>query len=196
MIRGALIGALVIGIAGRAEAQPEVQISSRLALGGGAEFAQTEGADPGALFELALRAEVLFGDAFADRVRVGPAIDVRAANFRTIELAGGAMVLLPIGSDFGITVMAGAGYALRDPYEPVQDRSGAIALGTLALAYRPYDHFDVYGHGVALYASGRAAFAGWESWEAVIGLEVDLEFVVWSPIAFVWTAVSGGDPDG
>ncbi|AKF11171.1 hypothetical protein [Sandaracinus amylolyticus] len=194
MIARVATAALIFGLAARAEAQPDVQISSRLALGGGAEFAQTEDADPGALFELALRAEALFGDAIADRARIGPAIDVRAANFRSIELAGGAMALLPIGSDFGITLMAGAGYALRDPYEPMQDRHGAIALATLALAYRPYDHFDVYGHGVSLYASGRAAFARWESWEAVIGVEVDLEFVVWSPIAFVITAVSGRDP--
>lgn len=191
---GLLVAAAVSLASSVASAQPEVQIGSRLALGGGAEFAQTPSASPGALFELAIRAEALFGERFADRLRVGPALDVRTANFRTIEVAGGGMLLVPFGWGFAMTVMAGAGYAIRDPYQPSVDRHGAIAVATLALGYRPYDHFDPYGHGISLYASGRAAFAGWESWEAVIGLEVDLEFVVWSPVAMVVTAASGGDP--
>lgn len=177
-----------------AAAQPEVQIGSRLALGGGAEFAQTTGASPGALFELGIRAEALFGERYADRLRLGPAIDVRTANFRTIEVAGGGMLLVPFGWGFAMSLTAAAGYAARDPYEPNEDRHGAIALATLALGYRPYDHFDLYGHGISLYASGRAAFAGWEAWEITAGVEIDLEFLFWSPIAFAITALSSGDP--
>ena len=110
------------------------------------------------------------------------------------ELAGGGMVLVPFGWGFGMTVMAGAGYAIRDPYDGGGDRHGAIALATLALGYRPYDHFDPYGHGISVYASGRAAFAGWDAWQITAGVEVDLEFVFWSPFAFAATALSGSDP--
>jgi hypothetical protein len=205
--RGALSLSLALALAlalamfpgPRARAE-DVQVSARLALGGGLELAQVDDAAPGALFELALRAEALFGPPFADRFRIGPALDLRSASFRSLELAAGAMALVPLGSDFAVTAMLGAGYALRDPYEPLlpggppQGRDGALAVATLAGTYRPYDHFDAYGHGISLYASGRAAFAGWESWELTVGLEIDLELVVWSPIAFLVTALSARDP--
>lgn len=190
---GAVIAVALSLATPAAAAQPEVQIGSRLALGGGAEMPEWQG-DPSPLFELGIRAEALFGERFADRLRIGPALDLRTANFRTFEAAGGAMLLVPFGWGFALTAMAGAGYAIRDPYAAGIDRHGAIAVATLGLGYRPYDHFDAYGHGISLYASGRAAFAGWEGWEITGGVEVDFEFLFWSPFAFAATALSGGDP--
>ena len=169
-----------------------VQISARLALGGGARFPQ--GRDPDGLFELALRADALFGDPIAGRARLGPAIDLRTATFGSFELAGGVAGLVPLGSDFALTLMLGAGYALRDQGVEPAPRHGAIALATLTASFRPYDHGDAYGYAVGLYASGRAGFAGHETWEISAGLEIDLELVFVAPIRFLITSTQGGDP--
>ena len=140
----ALAIAVPAGIAS-AQAVPAgdiVQVSARLALGGGAQFPQAR--DPDGLFELALRADALFGDPIAGRARLGPAIDVRTATFGSFELAGGVAGLVPLGSDFALTLTLGAGYALRDQGVEPAPRHGAIALATLTASFRPYDHGDAY----------------------------------------------------
>lgn len=187
-----LLPASVLAIAGsaRADAVPPgdvVQISTRLAIGGGADFPALR--DVGGIFELALRADALFGDPVAGRARIGPAIDVRTATFGSLELAGGLIGLLPLGWDFALTLTVGAGYAFRD-----QGRDGAVAITTVTASFRPYDHFDAYGEAIGIYVGGRAGFAGWETWEITAGLEIDLELVFVAPIRFLITATRGGDP--
>jgi len=170
-----------------AEAQYDAQISSRLFLGGGAELPAQRPTN--AVFDFGARAEVLIGDASAQRFRIGPAIDLRTATFRTFEAAGGVAVLLPLGYDFAIEAMLGAGFAARP-----DGHDGGIGVLTLRLAYQPYDHFDCYSHGVALYGTGRAGLDG-QTWEVTGGLEIDFEFLVATPIVYVMTALSGHDPD-
>lgn len=187
----AAVGLLALGLAclapARASAQIDAQITSRLFLGGGAELpAQRPVA---ALFDFGARAELLLGDAAAQRFRIGPGIDLRTATFRTFEAAGGVAVLLPLGYDFAIEAMAGAGYAARP-----EGHDGGIAVLTLRAAYQPYDHFDCYTHGVAIYATGRAGLDG-QTWEVTGGLEIDFELLIATPIVYVITALSGHDPD-
>lgn len=180
------IGAL-FGVTTRADAQ-DAQLSTRLVVGGGGEW--PDGVDVTPLFELGLRAELLIGPARADSTRLGPAIDVRTANFGTFEAAGGAFLLLPFGYDFAGMIMLGGGYAAR-----TEGRDGAIGVVTLRAGYQPYDHFDFYSHGVSIYLSARVGLAGVETYELTAGVEIDFEFLVWSPFAFLVTAFSGGDPD-
>src|SRR5690606_19090577 len=66
----------------------DAHVSARLALGGGAYIAE-QGVDPWPLFELALRSDLLFGEARPAQVRFGPALDLRTEGFRTFEAAGG-----------------------------------------------------------------------------------------------------------
>jgi hypothetical protein len=174
-------------VASPAAAQWDAQITSRLFAGGGAEFpAQRPVA---ALADFGARGEVLFGDAAAQRFRIGPGIDLRTATFRTFEAAGGVAVLLPLGFDFAIEAMLGAGFAARP-----DGHDGGIGVLTLRAAYQPYDHFDCYSHGVAIYGTGRAGLDG-QTWEVTGGLEVDFEFLIATPIVYVITALSGHDPD-
>lgn len=192
-----LAGAALLALPGAARADPVpagdiVQISARLVLGGGARF--PAGRDADGLFELALRADALFGDPVADRARIGPAIDVRTATFGSLELAGGIAGLVPLGSDFALTLTLGAGYALREQGVEPAPRHGALALATLTASFRPYDHWDAYGYAIGLYASGRAGFAGHDTWELSAGLEIDLELVFVAPIRFLITSTQGGDP--
>lgn len=182
-----LLALVAVAAPARASAQIDAQITSRLFLGGGAELpAQRPVA---ALFDFGARAELLIGDAAAQRFRIGPGIDLRTATFRTFEAAGGLALLLPLGYDFAIEAMAGAGFAARP-----EGHDGGIAVLTLRAAYQPYDHFDCYSHGVAIYATGRAGLDG-QTWEVTGGLEIDFEFLLATPIVYVITALSGHDPD-
>jgi hypothetical protein len=187
--RPAIVAALALAslIASPAHAQLDAQISSRLFLGGGAEFPRQR--DTAAVVDFGARAEVLIGDAAANRFRLGPAIDLRTATFRTFEAAGGLALLLPLGFDFAIEATIAAGFAARPG-----GHDGGIGVLTLRAAYQPYDHFDCYSHGVAIYVSGRAGLDG-ETWEATAGLEIDFEFLVATPLVYVITALSGHDPD-
>lgn len=173
--------------AGPARAQYDAQITSRLFLGGGAEFPAQRPVS--AVFDFGARAELLVGDAAAQRFRIGPGIDLRTATFRTFEAAGGVAILLPLGLDFALEAMVGAGFAARP-----DGHDGGIGVLTLRAAYQPYDHFDCYSHGVAIYGSGRAGLDG-QTWEVTGGLEIDFEFLIATPAVYVVTALSGHDPD-
>ncbi len=187
--RWAALTVLVVAAAvpGRAGAQIDAQVTSRLFLGGGAELPAER--PVAALFDFGARAELLIGDAAAQRFRIGPGVDLRTATFQTFEAAGGVAVLLPLGFDFALEAMLGAGYAARPA-----GRDGGIGVLTLRAAYQPYDHFDCYTHGVAIYATGRAGLDG-RTWEVTGGLEIDFEFLIATPIVYVVTALSGHDPD-
>ncbi len=179
--------ALAVSAASTAHAQYDAQITSRLFVGGGAELpAQRPVA---ALLDFGVRAELLVGDAAAQRFRVGPGIDLRTATFRTFEAAAGLAVLLPLGFDFAIEAMLGAGFAARP-----DGHDGGVGVLTLRAAYQPYDHFDCYSHGVAIYGTGRGGLDG-QTWEVSAGVEIDFEFLLATPIVYVITALSGHDPD-
>lgn len=187
----AAVAALVLlcaaSAAGTARAQYDAQITSRLFVGGGAEFPAQRATN--AVLDFGVRAELLIGDAAAQRFRIGPGVDLRTATFRTFEAAGGIALLLPLGLDFAIEAMLGAGFAARP-----DGHDGGIGVLTLRAAYQPYDHFDCYSHGVAIYGSGRGGLDG-QTWEVTAGLEVDFEFLIATPAVYVVTALSGHDPD-
>lgn len=170
----------------------DVQVTSRLAIGGGVEIpVQRELA---ALFELGARLDLLVGDDRPARVRLGPGLDLRTAGFSTFEGALGLSLVLPLGMDFvlGGSILAGAAARLPGPEGP---RDGAIGVVTLRAGYQPYDHFDAYSMGLHLYVSGRWGFFAEETWEATAGVEIDLELVFVTPVRFAVLALSGGDPD-
>lgn len=170
----------------------DVQVTSRLVLGGGAELPRQR--DVSQLFELGARLDVLVGDDRPARVRLGPAMDLRTATFATFEGALGLSIVLPLGMDFvlGGSLLAGAAARLPGPEGP---RDGAIAILTVRGGYQPYDHFDAYSMGLHLYASGRWGFYGQETWEVTAGIEIDLELIFVTPVRFILLATSGGDPD-
>lgn len=168
-------------------AAAEPQVSSRLALGGGARFVED---DTDGLFDMALRSEVLFGGAGDEHVRVGPAVDIRTATFRTLEAAAGAALLLPTWRGYPIVVTTGAGWAARRDQE-----DSPIFVGTVAWGYRSYNYHGVYGLGLMGYVTARADLAAPHGWEIVGGIEIDLEFLIAVPAMGIRTLFSRGDPD-
>lgn len=188
MIRLAALAAAGLVFGHATTARADGQISSRLAIGGGAAHAPDAGTE--AIFELAVRTELLFGPAKFGSFRVGPAIDLRTNDFVTAEAAGGLAVMLPIATASPLVLTAGAGWASRPG-----DADGAFALGTLAWGYRSYNHHSAYAFGLQIYASGRVGLDDTARWEITGGVEIDLLFLVAIPSMFFWELLTEGDPD-
>lgn len=188
MIRGLALLALLL-VPASARADWDAQVSSRLYLGGGAYVLEQDPA-PWPLFELGLRADVLFGENRDEMVRLGPALDLRTEDFRTFEVGGGLAILWPTGSGFGITTTLGGGWGARP-----EDRDGAFALGQIAFGWRPYDYFSAYAWTAGVYAAGRVQLENDRAWEITIGVEVDLEFLFVIPLMFFVELARAQDPD-
>ncbi|MCB9595694.1 MAG: hypothetical protein H6719_23430 [Sandaracinaceae bacterium] len=187
MIRALALLSLLLPTAARADW--DVQLSTRLEVGGGVYVAEQD-PSPWPLFETGLHADLLFGEATDEVVRFGPALDVRTEDFRTLEVGGGLAVLWPTGSGFGFTTMLGAGWGARP-----EDRDGAFGLGRIAFGWRPYDYFSAYAWTAGVYAAGRVQLEGDRAWEITVGVEVDLELLVAIPFMFFVELARGHDPD-
>jgi hypothetical protein len=137
-----------------------------------------------------LRAELLFGGARPDVVRVGPAIDLRTGNFASAEIAGGLTLLLPVAAGWPLFVTGGAGYAAR-----ADGPSAPFALATVAFGYRGYDYNDPYGFAVDVYATYRVDFEDPGRFEVTAGLELDLELIFVLPTRLIITWIARDDPD-
>jgi len=166
----------------------DAQVSSRLGIGGGARRDALGAVD--GRFEMLLRAEVLFGGARPDVVRVGPAIDLRTGNFASAEVAGGLALLLPIAGGWPLWVTGGAGWAARN-----DGPDAAFGLATLAFGYRGYDYHDPYGFAVDLYVTYRVDFEDAGRFEITAGLAFDLELIFVLPTRALITWITSGDPD-
>jgi hypothetical protein len=164
------------------------QVSSRLALGGGARFVAQE--DTRGRFDMALRSEVLFGAPGDEHVRIGPAIDVRTASFDTLELAGGAALLLPTWRGYPLVLTLGVGHAFRR-----LERDAPFLLATLAWGYRSYNFHGPYGFGLMGYVSTRTNLQDPRAWEIVAGVEIDLQFLIAMPIMALRNLFKRGPPD-
>jgi len=188
-MRPVLLVAVALGAAlavpHRAAAEP--QVSARLNLGGGARF--VDGGHKG-LFDMGLRSEVLFGAPGDEHVRVGPALDIRTATFRTIEAAAGGALLLPTWRGYPIVLTVGAGWAARR-----HAADSPIFVGTLAWGYRSYNFHGPYGFGLMGYVSARADLGDPHGWEIVAGVEIDLEFLVALPVMGIRMLFQHGKPD-
>lgn len=180
---------LLVGLPSRARADWDLQLSSRLQVGGGVWIAEQDPA-PWPLFEMGLRVDALFGEAHPEQVRFGPAADLRTEGFRTLEVGGGLAILWPTGSGFGVTTTFGAGWGARP-----EDRDGAFAFGQLAFGWRPYNYFSAYGWTAGVYAAGRAQMENGRAWEITIGIELDLELLVAIPFMFFVELARPQDPD-
>jgi hypothetical protein len=178
--------ALVMAAPGVASADP--QVSSRLALGGGARFVEAESTR--GLFDMALRSEVLFGRPGDEHVRIGPALDVRTASFDTFEVAGGAALLIPTWRGYPLVLTLGVGHALRrgEPDAP-------FFLSTLAWGYRSYNFHGPYGFGLMGYVSTRTNLQDPRAWEITVGVEIDLQFLIAMPAMALRNLFRKGPPD-
>ncbi len=168
-------------------AKADGQWNARLGIGFGGSLG---GAEPDFLYTNSLRAEVLFGAPGDEHIRLGPALELRTADFCSIEGAGGATLLLPLFRGFPLTVSALVGYAARRDRE-----SGAFVAGILTWGYRSYDFHDPYQMGFQIFVSARTDLHENPVTEITAGIELDLEALFVLPARLIISFFRGGSPD-
>ncbi len=137
------------------------------------------------MFDIGLRSELLFGAPGDGAVRLGPALELRAADFAELDVALGAAILLPVWRGYPLLWSVLGGWS---PLGPL--RGEPLLVSTLAWGYRSYDHGGVYGFAAQLYVSGRVGPAGGEPlrWEVTGGIEIDLELLLLGPVMLLGRA--------
>lgn len=163
------------------------QTSVRLALGGGKRFAD---AGDKALFPLELRGDTMFGAPRPRVFRLGPAFELRTANFASFEAALGGGVSIPLPGDYRIGLLGMMGYATRKSAP-----DGAVGIGTFTCGYRGYNHDSWYGWGLNFFASARKDVTGEPLAEITAGIELDVMFTTVIPILSIRNFVRARDPD-
>ncbi len=169
-------------------ARADAQVSARYGWGFGSPMGDLQRSF---LWENTLRMEVLFGSPGDEHPRVGPALDLRTAEFDTAEAAAGVGVLLPLVRGYPLTVTAALGWAVRR--DPVRD--GAIFVGTVAWGYRSYNFHSPYQMGFDVFVTSRVHLDDPSRWEITAGIEIDLEALVAIPAMFVVNLFRRSDPD-
>ncbi len=176
---------LLLPLVAPAPARADGQLSARVALGAGKRFADIEDE---VVFDTALRSELLFGAPRHRTFRIGPALELRTADFATIEGAGGGSLLVPTG-DFALLLTGMVGYAARK-----QAPDGAVGIANLSWGYRGYNYHSFYGWGLHLYAGARRSLSGDDVLEITGGVEIDVMFTTIIPILAIKNLFSSDDP--
>lgn len=190
-MKRALLASVVVlttWIGSEASARADAQWSTRLGVGGGTA-SNAAGNREGA-FELRLSADVLWGAARANVVRVGPLLDLRTTGFASAEVAAAASLSLPLIQGFPLTPSAGLGYASR-----AGDRDAYFALGRLTFGYHAYNYLAPYAYALNLYADIRHDLGTHNEWSITGGVEIDLEFLLVIPVMFIAQWITRSDPD-
>ena len=182
--RPALLGFLAavwLAVAGLAPvAQAEPQLSARLGWGFGSTLAPP--GESGFQWATSVRSELLFGAPGDGAWRLGPAVELRSARWRNLEVGAGAGLLVPVlrGYPLVLTVLGSV--------EALGEWAGTPrAVATLAWGYRSYDHGGLYAFAAQLFVSGRvdvaepAGGAG-RRVELLAGLEIDFELLALGPL--------------
>jgi hypothetical protein len=172
-------------VGSRARADP--QVSARMGMGAGKRFAEVLDQP---IFTTVLRSEALFGAPEPRRFRIGPALELRTADFASLEAALGGSIAIPMPGDFplGLTGLLGYGARRQAPDAPV-------GIATLTWGYRGYNYHSWYGYGLNVFVSARRDLSGEPLAEITGGIEVDLAFVALVPILGVRNVIASEDPD-
>lgn len=169
-----------------------LQWSGRIGAGFGAR--RVEGQERKFLGELHLRADFLWGLPGDRSVRYGPAIEVRSANFSTIEGAAGGMLLIPTHPGWPLQFTAMFGYAGRFRSFGEHSPHAPIFVGTAAFGYRSYNFHSRYGYAINVFASTRTDLIG-RGLEVTGGIELDLAFPTVIPARMIKMSRNKRDPD-
>lgn len=177
-VSGALASLLILGAA-RGHATP--QVSGGVTTGAALTDLRARNA-PRLAYHLGARVDLLLLRDRAGRMAVGPYVDVATAAFDTFESGGGVEWLVPAG-DTALILSAGAfARTSRFGWEPG-------AAGTVFWGSRSFNYHSPYSLGVGLFLQGRYGFGGGRQSDAVLGVQVDLEYLV-LPFLLVYEAVS------
>jgi hypothetical protein len=163
-------------------AHADPQASLGLTMGGIVEDA-TGPAAARVAFHFGGRASVLFLRNRGDEMAIGPYVDAGAADFRNLDLGGGAEWLLPVRDDLPLVFSAGAFW--RDG----QGRSWAPGVeNTVFFGSRSYNFHSWYGLAAGVFVQSRWMPSTPAALDLVLGVQIDGELLA-LPILFVYEAL-------
>lgn len=163
-------------------------------LGGGFGARRVDGQERKFLGELHLRADFLWGLPGDRAVRYGPTMEIRSANFSTIEGAAGGMLLIPTHPGWPLQLSAMVGYAGRFRAFGEHSDHAPIFIGTAAFGLRTYNFHSRYSYAINVFASTRTDLIG-RGFEVTGGIALDLAFLALIPARMIQMSVNSGDPD-
>ncbi len=118
----------------------------------------------------------------AGTMALGPYVDVATAGFDTFETGGGLEWLVPAGDTAFVFSAGGLARTSRFGWEP------GVA-GTIFWGSRSFNYHSAYALGVGLFAQGRYGFGDGKQTDAILGVQVDLEYLA-LPALFLYEAVT------
>lgn len=173
-----LAGALAIA-ASTAEARP--QISGGVTTGAALTDLRFE-RGPRLAYHLGGRFDALFLRDSPTDMGLGPYIDVATHAFDTFETGGGLSWLVPAGGTAFVFSGGAFGRSAGFGFEP------GVA-GTIFWGSRSYNYHSTYGIGLGLIAQGRYGFGDGKQADAILGLQIDLEYFA-LPFLFAYEAIT------
>lgn len=137
---------------------------------------------PRAAYHLGARLDLLFLREKPRDMAIGPYVDVVTAAFDTFEGGGGIAWLVPTGATAFVFSGGAFGRSSRFGWEPGVG-------GTVFWGPRSYNFHSVYAVGVGLFAQGRYGLGDGKQADAIIGLQLDLEYLA-LPFVFAYEALA------
>jgi hypothetical protein len=125
---------------------------------------------PRLAYHLGGRLDILFGREGPREMALGPYIDVATEAFDTIEAGGGIAWLVPAGDPVFVFSAGAFGRSSRYGLEP-----GVSA--TVFWGARSHNYHSQYAVSAGLFAEGRLGFGDGKQADAILGAQVDLEYL-------------------
>jgi hypothetical protein len=172
--------AIAIGLAA-SEAGAHPQMSGALTTGAALTDLRFE-RGPRLAYHLGGRFEALFFRESPRDMGIGPYVDVATHAFDTFEAGGGLSWMVPAGSTAFVFSGGGFGRAAGFGFEP------GVA-GTIFWGSRSYNYHSTYGIGLGLFAQGRYGFGDGKQADAILGAQIDLEYLA-LPFLLAYEAIT------
>lgn len=135
---------------------------------------------PRLAYHLGGRFDALFLRDRAEQMALGPYVDVATEAFDTFEAGGGLEWLVPAGGP-AFVFSAGA-FARTSRFGVEPGMAGTIFWGS-----KSYNYSSLYGIGAGLFLQGRCGFGDGKQTDAILGVQIDLEYLALGPL-LVWEA--------
>ena len=171
----------IVGTAYGTPAAADPQLSGALTTGAALTDMRASNG-PRVAYHLGGRFDALLLRDRAGTMALGPYVDVATEAFDTFQAGGGIEWLIPAGDPAFILSVGAFGRTSRFGWEP-----GAEA--TIFWGARSFNYHSVYSPGVGLFAQGRLGFGDGHQADAILGVQLDLEYVV-LPALFVYEAIA------
>ena len=181
----ALVGSFLAAITVAATSCPALaapQVSAGLTTGAALTDLRAENG-PRLAYHLGGRLDLLLLRDRADRMAVGPYVDVATAAFDTFETGGGLEWLVPAGDT--AFILSGGGFARTSRFGWEPGVAGTVFWGS-----RSFNYHSTYSLGLGLFLQGRYGLSNvGRQADAILGVQIDLQYLA-LPFLFAYEAIA------